>query len=1573
MFSKLKSSLRALFALTTEPVVPTSTQPVAHRKLNEPTVPPTFKIGLPQAGEPPSLAEVAARVPQIAPGIAAKFWCEALNYLDFKPLGQDGNKAEKPLVQYAAQDAGSMGSTGVGTEGQEVYVVLSLWEVRTGGQFIANGIRHPLLCVPAVLDAGKYLFPKSDGAPRLNERYLEPDLAKGAFSIGTRSSVEQRMMATFLALGSDPTVSIGWRSYWDLLLTVVKDSLGVSTLEELEAVLGQFANAQLKKGREDKQWKLCAVAYEGGDSGTRGVAEVYSSLINMMQAMPEQTRLFRQLCAPAVTQNVALLPDSAHNRFVGHIDEFDRGSRSLFPLDETQRQAVHTILALAPGEIQAVNGPPGSGKTSMLRAVVASLWVDAALKNLPCPIIVACGSTNQSVTNVIGAFGNAPHPDNTLPFAQRWIAGATSYGAFLPSTSMRDDPNNQEELQRLVVLKRAANGFLYEYWQRENILLPSMAVTLEPAYLQHASAALGGPPFEKLEIAVSEVWRRLDYVEGCRRQFYLTVKVSGDWQTLAEAYLSQGDFLHWSDKRRGVANGCIARLKSNPGDMQAAQEFMDLTWRADAFHLAARYWEGRFLLAQRERLLTRHPHNVEEALRRLCMLTPCLVSTLHTAPQFAQVDFEEDGPKEAGTSGAQTHTHSLGLFDLVVVDEAGQALPELGAAVFGIAKAAAVIGDLRQLAPISNTSALSEIAIARRVGAYDDLDGIVRAQRSVATGSVLGMARLVSRWTEPGDDGVTLRYHYRCKPSIVEYCNGLCYGHKLVTDRVLEKDDFVERSMGWVEVDAAPSNSGGSLCNPREADEVIDWIIERWPAWKKADHTKNLPIQDIVAIITPYRSQSSYFEEFLPQRIAVLRTAQPGLWPSESDVNKITIGTVHRLQGAERLIVCFSLVEGPEHASESFIDRSPSMLNVAVSRAKRSFIVFGNSQRLFGKVVPQLGSPVAPSHQLGNYLLSCKEAARLYPNQLVLIEAGGKRQTMKMILGKQSEVLVTSGALTRLEPGSGVNVVGGFIPRPTLESGAAAACRQAEAALKSVGRLVLATDDDRMGEYIAWQAKRLLQPALVGKEVLRVRMGAITATAVTKAINAPVGLDEGKILAEIVREVLDCLVTERFKKLSQRKDAVRFSDDVLAALAKTGALTSIEVGRVRAVGRVQGAVLRMLVDQAREVQEMDSVRRILATATMHGRQLVGHVVNAETGVSTTLTSTADQWVKILSGGQLQMHTAPCLERSAIRIPGASTTAILALAWSRNFLAPWVSMDSLQALYEGSWSERTPCAVDPIDPVVIREDGVGHPPVTPLDRADTPERMQAVMRADDWKVYSVVWDHFLASELHALQEEFLTVDFATEADNKVLLRFTAASCQGLPKNLEDVYFLGQARCPAQSVPALKCDLQSIASCPVTFSVAPASQWNVTPASLLLRMEAIQLGRPSTYVRALSRLKEKGLLAFPQGEGAIRLTPDGLATALALEQHEERLSSPDFAREMSQLLGDIEVGKKGPRQVLAGWMQWLVPEISMRDLEPRIWNSLSELEAAIDKDCPGVHSAAKISKGEAGFASLDDWNL
>jgi hypothetical protein len=119
--------------------------------------------------------------------------------------------------------------------------------------------------------------------------------------------------------------------------------------------------------------------------------------------------------------------------------------RQDYPLSPSQREAVHHFLTLADGEILAINGPPGTGKTTLLQSIVASLWMQAALhEHSEPPIIFAASTNNQAVTNIIDSFGNIPE-DSTL-LGGRWIPGIHSYGLYCPASS-REDAAQQKQYQ----------------------------------------------------------------------------------------------------------------------------------------------------------------------------------------------------------------------------------------------------------------------------------------------------------------------------------------------------------------------------------------------------------------------------------------------------------------------------------------------------------------------------------------------------------------------------------------------------------------------------------------------------------------------------------------------------------------------------------------------------------------------------------------------------------------------------------------------------------------------------------------------------------------------------------------------------------------------------------------------------------------------------------------------------------------------------------------------------------------------------------------------------------------------
>jgi hypothetical protein len=281
-----------------------------------------------------------------------------------------------------------------------------------------------------------------------------------------------------------------------------------------------------------------------------------------------------------------------------------------------------------------------------------------------------------------------------------------------------------------------------------------------------------------------------------------------------------------------------------------------------------------------------------------------------------------------------------------------------------------VIGDTLQVEPIWSIPTAIDIGNLREVELLqqgdheaDSYERLTDLGKTAASGSVMRIAQGACRYHYESDleRGLFLFEHRRCFDEIIAYCNELCYRGKLIPKRGLKGDGGRGDAlppMGYVHVNGiCRQGSGGSRHNLLEAEMIAAWLRERQNSLESLYHK---PIHEIVGVVTPFRAQAH----------AISQACSNHGIAAGSQAGKMTVGTVHSLQGAERAVVLFSMVYS-KHADGGFIDRNTSMLNVAVSRAKDGFLFFGDMDVL------QLAPPNSPRGHLARLL--CSDEANALP------------------------------------------------------------------------------------------------------------------------------------------------------------------------------------------------------------------------------------------------------------------------------------------------------------------------------------------------------------------------------------------------------------------------------------------------------------------------------------------------------------------------------------------------------------------------------------------------------------------
>jgi hypothetical protein len=922
----------------------------------------------------------------------------------------------------------------------------------------------PIL-IPATLLSDGRLFANADAFPWIIREALEPSGASEP-PIGTMQDFDR-----FRSTHPNPT------GEWPSVLQYA---------EQLIASVAKTQSHQVTIEAYDRGPTLIQAGYPPSSPATR-LRELTNYFCEHVEHLPG--------CINAVTTNIAAKPLLAEHERRGVSRRHVGQMGGAYPLADLQREALHHLLVTENGQLLTVNGPPGTGKTTLIQSVVANYYVAAALDEKDAPVIFTVSANNNAVTNVLDSFAAACSPDEKAsdPLTRRWLPNLSSFGLFFPSGSQKVDVSKyhiahlpmygrplsgwptamleslgaaeaaymqaakvylREEVMSIAQIKSSLLQRLRELREQLNgVLDASEAVLTYRVAFAPLSQDEASQSFVQREVSANkeaanlraEVVKAMPELAAAQTKLAEMETASDDalqafspagllnlflgvfpqvraqrWDKtrsiLKGAGFRDGLFsslkLPSSDRLRSALESEVAPLRARVTRLQSSADVrrreaedsinrqhselncrreelgnwasveaewlevvdrlvavfpeatsntldgerlirdpyqtdrcLDITVRYEMFLVATRYWEARWLHSAREltgdsRALRgfregKSQHNAETRLRELAQLTPCFISTLFMFPEHLH-DFDR-----SAASGAQ-NALLTNFIDLLIVDEAGQVPPEIGAPALALANKALIIGDIHQIEPVWSVGAAVDYGTLKSVGLIESEDDLDELGALAHNGSLMKLARRASAFTRDDEQGLFLSEHRRCQTPIIQICNELVYKDRLVPC-VPDVANPILPALGWANVRSTSIQAAGSRSNSGEAEAIAEWLSRRRA---EIENRYGKKLEQVVGVLTPFGNQKYVLREHLRQyRIG----------------EEMTVGTIHALQGADRDIVVFSPVHTAEDGDAPFFDKGPNLINVAVSRARHSFLVFGD-MRMFNPARRSCPSGVLAAH-----------------------------------------------------------------------------------------------------------------------------------------------------------------------------------------------------------------------------------------------------------------------------------------------------------------------------------------------------------------------------------------------------------------------------------------------------------------------------------------------------------------------------------------------------------------------------------------------------------------------------------
>lgn len=558
---------------------------------------------------------------------------------------------------------------------------------------------------------------------------------------------------------------------------------------------------------------------------------------------------------------------------------------------------------------------------------------------------------------------------------------------------------------------------------------------------------------------------------------------------------------------------------------------------------------------------------------------------------------------------------------------------------------------------------------------------------------------------------------------------------------------------------------------------------------------------------------------------------------------------------------------------------------------------------------------------------------------LVIVESPSKAKTIQKYLGREFVVKASVGHIKDLPKSKlGVEIKKKFVPDYQIIPNKTKVIQELKKASEAVPELYLATDPDREGEAIAWHIHEELKTR--GKKVHRVLFNSITKPSILAAMSNPQKLDLAKYQAQQARRILDRLVGYKISPLLWDK-----------------------VKRGISAGRVQSVALRLVVEREAEIRAFkpEEYWEVEGLFNKDGTDFTARLFKIN-GQDPALNnrSEVDQILSALKSASWKIKSIEQKERNRKPAPPFITSRLQQEAARKLGFSAKKTMTLAQHLYEGvdlgemgthgliTYMRTDSVRIDPTAITSAREfirEHYGkdflpaepniykskksaqdaHEAIRPSSLEFEPDKVQGHLENDAFRLYQLIWNRFIASQMTAAVFDQTTIDVSADIGRNFIFRatgsvmkfagFTAVYTEGREEgstaergdddsSTED-HALKIPKLQAGDAVGLK-----LLDPSQHFTQPPA---RYTDASLIRDLEEKGIGRPSTYASILSNIQDREYVEKREG----RYYPSELGTVVTelLVASFPGILNTEFTAGMENQLDEIEDGKADWQKILS----------------------------------------------------------